>query len=175
MPGTLAGIHSGAFSGDFAGPLTLYFYNPVPLIPEAEGVPFSFGQADENIMIAPLWPGEEESYIEQWKYPFAGYADEASMYSAISSDHMDWSEEEIRAEMENLLSPQVARLKAMLGVVDPVELTDPAEPVDPTTPSEPTDPTEPSEPTNPTEPSNPTEPTEETGPGVPDEERNQEG
>lgn len=178
VPGTLVGIHSGAFSGDFAGPLTLYFYNPVPLIPEAEGVPFSFGQADENIMIAPLWPGEEESYIEQWKYPFAGYADEASMYSAISSDHMDWSEEEIRAEMENLLSPQVARLKAMLGVVDPVELTDPAEPVDPTTPSEPTTPTEPSEPsepTNPTEPSNPTEPTEETGPGVPDEERNQEG
>lgn len=138
-------------------------------------------------MIAPLWPGEEESYIAQWKYPFAGYADEASMYSAISSDHMDWSEEEIRAEMENLLSPQVARLKAMLGVVDPVELTDPAEPVaptipcDPTTPSEPTTPTEPSEPTNPTDPSEPTEPTEatepseETGPSVPDEERNQEG
>lgn len=97
------------------------------------------------------------------------------MYSAISSDHMDWSEEEIRAEMENLLSPQVARLKAMLGVVDPVELTDPAEPVAPTTPSEPTTPTEPSEPTNPTDPSNPTEPTEETGPSVPDEERNQEG
>ena len=132
-------------------------------------------------MIAPLWPGEEESYIEQWKYPFAGYADEASMYSAISSDHMDWTEEEIQAEMENLLSLQVARLKAMLGVVDPVELTDPAEPVDPTTPSEPTDPTEPSESTNPTDPSEPTEPTEatepseETGPSVPDEERNQEG
>ena len=181
VPGTLAGIHSGAFSGDFAGPLTLYFYNPVPLIPEAEGVPFTFGQADENIMIAPLWPGEEESYIEQWKYPFAGYTDETSMYAAIALEHSDWTEEEIKTEMENLLSPQVARLKAMLGVVDPVELTDPAEPVDPTTPSEPTDPTEPSEPTNPTDPSEPTEPTEatepseETGPSVPDEERNQEG
>lgn len=194
VPDTLAGIHSGAFSGNFQAPLKLYFYAPVPLLPDAEGVPFTFGQTDENIILTLLWPGEEESYIEQWKYPFAGYTDETSMYAAVSLEHPDWIEEEIEAEMETLLSPQVARLKAMLGVEDPTEPSEPiAEPTDPTGPTEPelpTDPTEPTEPVDPSEPTGPSEPTdpsdptqpgdpteaiEETGHSAPDEERNQEG
>lgn len=119
----LAGIETNAFAGTESDALTLEFEGTEPpqLLGGSADEPFSFGVEDSRLHIE-VPEGSEEIYLEQWKYPLAGYTDLEEMQTKIreelteNAEGTEPTEKEISAEIEKRLLPVENRLRAMLGM-----------------------------------------------------------
>lgn len=128
IPDNLAGIQMNAFAGASADvpKLTLTFTGETPpkLIGASPEVPFVFGQTDDRLCIK-VPEGCEETYIDAWKYPMAGYEDESDLrwavtnevWSEIADDQdfdLDKVDEMINSRMNEILTPVENRLRSMM-------------------------------------------------------------
>ena len=91
LPVSLCEIRSGAFEGVHAefGLMLMYMPgNSCALTGFAEGTPFDFGVADEDItLIDCAWDGEgREDYIQNWTLPLAGYSSYEGLYAAKAAE-----------------------------------------------------------------------------------------
>ena len=128
----LVGIETNAFEGVESDVLTVEFEGTVPpqLMGGSEDEPFSFGVEDSRLHIK-VPEGSEETYLEQWKYPLAGYTDLEEMQTKVREElaagGSEPTEEEISAEIARRLLPVENRLRAMLGMKPSAETEETAE------------------------------------------------
>ncbi len=139
IPDNLSGIEMNAFAGASAdvSKLTVTFTGETPpaLIGASQEVPFLFGQTDDRLCIE-VPEGCEEAYIDAWKYPMAGYEDEADLIWAVMDeiraeiaddeevdlDNID-IDELINTRINEIIQPVEKRLRSMMGL-EPVEIKD---------------------------------------------------
>ena len=140
IPETLVGIYTDAFAGVESSQLTLEFEGSTApqLLGMTPDEPFTFGVDTDRIHIQ-VPEGAEEAYLEAWKYPMAGYEDQAQMEEAVRAEMTDGdqepTDEEVLAEMEKRLLPVENILRQMLGM-EQVDETEGSEISDTQEPSE---------------------------------------
>lgn len=129
IPGNLVGIYDHAFGT--AG--TLIFeapaegdVTPPKLMPSKTGTPFSFGSDDKDLRIV-VPAGSEQTYLNAWVYPMAGYEGYDDMYSAIADsmageDGTSPDAANVAAEIRARLTAAENKLRAMMEL-DLVETT----------------------------------------------------
>ena len=171
VPETLAGFHSNAFRGlefDESDPtdgLIIYLNEKIfDLVPEGEGVPFTFGVDEDRVRVVslPLLNGDDDIsyYVQFWTLPMAGYSSIDTMRAAIAAeltaDGEAPDDETVQAELEACLLEAENRVRRLLDWEETEELTlvIPEEPVRPgelpdavlPTPTDPENPDETEEP-----------------------------
>ncbi len=133
VPEGLAAIHANAFRGvtfdesDETDGLILYLNSLddiFALIPEGEGVPFTFGVEDGRIRVL-SWDaamGDEEAmaaFVQLWTVPMAGYSDLDVLEAAVRAQlGEDATVAQVRAAMEDILLPAENRVRTLLEYVD---------------------------------------------------------
>lgn len=112
----LLGIYPGAFAG--SGLQTLNFTTlSAPQLLCREGEPFNFGV--ENLQVT-VPTGGENTFLMAWRCPMVGYADEASLRSALARE----SEENLDARVEEALLRGENLVRSLLGMDQTDTVTD---------------------------------------------------
>lgn len=131
IPDMISGIFTNAFDGVESDSLMLYFMSETPpaLKGWSEEHPFVFGTTSTPIYMM-LPDGSEETYIQSWIFPMAGYEDLAAMRESIKTKLAeageDDSDQAVDIEVANRLLPLENQLRAMIGmeqITDPKDLS----------------------------------------------------
>lgn len=131
IPDMISGIFTNAFDGVESDSLMLYFMSETPpaLKGWSEEHPFVFGTTSTPIYMM-LPDGSEETYIQSWIFPMAGYEDLAAMRESIKAKLAEAGEDDsdqvVDIEVANRLLPLENQLRAMIGmeqITDPKDLS----------------------------------------------------
>lgn len=115
----LSGIYSNAFAGVESETLNLVMNGETPpsLLTDAEGTEFSFGIAEENLMIL-IPEGSLDAYMQAWKTQLLGYTDEEALKGAVALELTDEegapTDEEVQTEADKRMEAAAERLENIL-------------------------------------------------------------